>query len=187
MIQSWLSVTLTRDICKFITRVQSTVMELKVVTNSRSRASIGLRNPTDVLFVAIIRLHKVRSNVEIHDIGFETVPLCCRYRPDPLGMSALVPWKTVSVCESWSQFGRCIIVCITIYHIATIFLELRDVYKSTSTQIINNIFIEVWIVAFCQVIFFGGIPIPPTDRIFKKDPGFERFSPRTKTSEILIS
>ena len=33
----------------------------------------------------------------------------------------------------------------------------------------------------------GGIPIPPPDRIFKKDPGFERFSPRTKTSEILIS
>ena len=70
-----------------------------MVTNSRSTASIGLRNSTDVLFGAVSRLHEVRSNVEIHDIGFETVP-CCRYRPDPLGMSALVPWKTVSVCES---------------------------------------------------------------------------------------
>ena len=83
VIQSWLSVTSTRDMSrKFITRVQSTVMELKVVTNSRSTASIGFGSSTDVLLGAISRLHEVRSNVKMYDVGFETFPLCCRYRKE---------------------------------------------------------------------------------------------------------
>ena len=101
-----MSLKLRIHVRKCSTRVQSTVMELKVVTNSSSMASIGLGSSTDVLLVAVSRLHEVRSNVKIHNIGFESSPLCCCYRKELHTTRSLVEgllWSHLGVSHvCWS-------------------------------------------------------------------------------------